>query len=107
VRQTDYRELALTGRARPGSNMVVVTRPRLEDGDPAREAAFKLAQDALDEWAALPDDIDPKALAAARDALREALGILGAVTGRAAAPSPYVGRRPVVAPSAGVAALLR
>jgi hypothetical protein len=107
MRQADYRELALTGKARPGSNMVVVTRPRLEDGDPAREAAFRLAQDALDEWAALPDDAHADTLCEARKRLREALGILGAVTGRAATVSPFVGRRPVVAPTAGVAALLR
>lgn len=107
MKQDQYRRLAIEGQVRPGWELPTTARVRLDDGDPAREAAFRLCQDALDAWSALPDDADQRALAAARDALRDALGVLGAVTCRAAAPSPYVGRQPVVNPSAGVAALLR
>lgn len=107
MKQEHFRRLALKGPVRPGWELPTAVRVRLDDGDPTREAAFKLCQDSLDAWSAVPDDADPQVTAAARDALRDALGMLGAVTRRSLEPSPYVGRRAIVDHNASVAALLK
>jgi hypothetical protein len=83
-------------RAAPGHTTLQANRPRIHDDEPARAAAIKLCQAALDGWLALPDDAHINTVNAARTKLREALGLLGAVTGRRVAVSPY-GRQAIAA----------
>lgn len=90
ARRRGTRAAAVTRLDRP----LINDRARLTDDDPRRAAALRLCQSALDAWLGLPGDASQAEHDAARARLREALGLLGAVTGRsAAAPSPYSGRR--------------
>jgi hypothetical protein len=84
------------GRAIPGHTTLQSNRPRIHDDEPTRAAAIRLCQAALDAWLALPDDAHQNTVQAARRKLREALGLLGAVTGRRVAVSPY-GRQAIAA----------
>ena len=106
MRQEDYRKAALQGRARPSGRAATDIRPRIHDDEPRRAAALQLCQARLNAWVALPSDADPKATTKARAALQEALGILGAVTGRPQEISPFVGRHPIANPAAGIGGLL-
>jgi len=106
VRQEDYRKAALEGRARPSGRAATDIRPRIHDDDQDRAKALQLCQERLDAWGNLPPGTDERATNKARAALQEALGILGAVTGRRQEVSPFVGRRPSQNAASGLGAVL-
>jgi hypothetical protein len=105
VNQAERGAIMRDARAAPGHTTLQANRPRIHDDEPNRAAAIRLCQAALDAWLRLPDDAHANTVNAAREKLREALGLLGAVTGRRVAVSPY-GRQPAQNPASGFGRLL-